>query len=156
MKTAYIMIGLPGSGKSTLIKNQNFDETNTVVISSDDYIEAAAAEQGKTYNDVYEEEIFYAISDMMDALNAAIADGKDIVWDQTSLTVKSRAKKIKLLGGYRVIAVVVTTPDVTEHERRLDSRHGKHIPANVLHRMISSFEFPTVAEGFEYIIEVQS
>ena len=50
---AYILIGLPGSGKSTWIRN-NQTKDDFVVISSDDEIEKYAKSQSKTYSEVFE------------------------------------------------------------------------------------------------------
>jgi predicted kinase len=87
-----------------------------------------------------------------DVVNATEA-GKDIIWDQTSTTVSTRAKKIKMLEGYTKIAVVFNTPKFDELNDRLQKRAltGKVIPSDVMHRMISGFEHPTLEEGFDQI-----
>jgi len=82
---------------------------------------------------------------------AARAAGKDIVWDQTSTTVKSRAKKFNMLPEYEAIAVVFKTPELKELNLRLKSRPGKNIPSHVMVQMIRGFEMPTLSEGFSEI-----
>jgi hypothetical protein len=78
---------------------------------------------------------------------------RDIIWDQTSTTVKSREKKFRMLPDYEHIAVVFKTPEHTELMRRLISRwdSGKIIPEHVIASMIASFEIPTEEEGFKQI-----
>src|ERR1035437_6140714 len=119
MQTAYILVGVPGSGKSTWIAKQSFDWNKTVIASSDNYIEKHAAEQGKTYNDVFQSISPTADKHMVQTVKDAVAQGLDIVWDQTSTTVNGRAKKLKMLPtNYKKIAVVFSTPDAIEHKRR--------------------------------------
>jgi len=79
------------------------------------------------------------------------ANNKDVIWDQTNLTAKSRAAKLKMLPDYYKIAVVFKTPDAEEHARRLASRPGKSIPEGVLRSMAANLELPTEAEGFQEI-----
>jgi gluconate kinase len=79
------------------------------------------------------------------------ANGLDVIWDQTSTTVKSRMKKFNTLPKYEHIAVVFKTPDAEELARRLASRPGKNIPDNVMRTMINGFEMPTEEEGFKEI-----
>ena len=79
------------------------------------------------------------------------ANGLDVIWDQTSTTIRSRAKKFKLMPDYEVIAVVFKTPEAKEHERRLASRPGKNIPPHVMKNMIENYEPPTEEEGFKEI-----
>ena len=43
------------------------------------------------------------------------------------------------------------TPEKAELERRLASRPGKEIPADVIEQMIDGFEMPTEDEGFTEI-----
>jgi predicted kinase len=77
--------------------------------------------------------------------------GHTIIWDQTSTTISSRAKKFRMLPDYEHIAVVFRTPEHTELMRRLLSRPGKEIPDHVIASMIASWEEPTLEEGFKEI-----
>ena len=54
MPKCYQMIGVPGSGKSTWIRNQIW-ALGLTVISTDAFVEAYAATQGKTYNQVFQD-----------------------------------------------------------------------------------------------------
>jgi predicted kinase len=78
--------------------------------------------------------------------------GKDVVWDQTNLTPKSRKSKLAMVPDhYKKIAVVFQTPEAAEWQRRLDSRPGKSIPQNILMGMASSMQMPGPDEGFDSI-----
>jgi predicted kinase len=154
MSKVYVMVGVPGSGKSTWIKNQ-FWVDDCVIVSSDQLIEAEAERQGKTYNDVFKDYINTAISLMLDQVIAAREEGKDIIWDQTSVNVKSRRKKFKMLPDYEHIAVVFDTPSSDELAKRLDSRAGKSIPWEVVNSMIDTFEMPTEEEGYKEVWRAQ-
>jgi predicted kinase len=80
--------------------------------------------------------------------------GRNIIWDQTSTTVKSRKKKFDMLPDYYHIAVIFETPSRLELKRRLASRPGKEIPDAVIEGMLASFQMPTEAEGFKEIWKV--
>jgi predicted kinase len=77
--------------------------------------------------------------------------GRDIIWDQTSTSVKSRRRKFSMLPDYEHIAVVFKTPEHTELMRRLMNRPGKEIPDHVIASMIASWDEPTEEEGFKEI-----
>jgi predicted kinase len=150
MSKVYVMVGVPGSGKSTWISNQDWAK-DCVVVSSDHLIEAEAERQGKTYNDVFKEYINEAISLMLDQVIEARDAGKDIIWDQTSVNAKSRKKKFSMLPDYDHIAVVFDVPSLEELDKRLASRPGKTIPKEIVSSMINTFEMPTQEEGFKEI-----
>jgi predicted kinase len=150
MPKCYQLIGVPGSGKSTWVKDQIWTLGLTVV-STDAFVEEYAREHGKTYSEVFTEYMPTAVKLMADHVVKAREQGQDIIWDQTSTTVKSRARKFNMLPDYEHIAVVFRTPEHTELMRRLISRPGKEIPDHVIASMIASWEEPTLEEGFKEI-----
>lgn len=150
MAKCYQLIGIPGSGKSTWIKNQDWSK-DCVVVSTDDFVEQYAQEQGKTYSEVFTEYMPTAVNLMAEKVVQAREAGKDIIWDQTSVSVKSRKRKFNMLPNYEHIAVVFDTPEQQELYRRLLSRPGKDIPDHVIASMIANFEMPTEEEGFAEI-----
>jgi predicted kinase len=80
--------------------------------------------------------------------------GRNIIWDQTSTSIGTRAKKFRMLPNYYAIAVVFSIPERQELERRLTSRPGKIVPIDVVDRMIGNWEEPTLEEGFMEIWKV--
>ena len=150
MPTLYMLIGVPGAGKSTWIKNRTWADKTTVV-SSDRFIDEEAERQGKTYNEVFADYVKVATKLMENHALVAQANGVDIIWDQTNTSVKSRKAKLAMLPDYEKIAVVFKTPDADELSRRLANRPGKAIPDNVMRTMIASLAMPTEDEGFKEI-----
>lgn len=146
----YQLVGVPCSGKTTWIRDQLWTST-CAVISTDKWVEIYAKEVGKTYSQVFVDFMPIAVELMAKEVIAAREMNRDIVWDQTSTTVKSRAKKFRMLPDYEHIAVVFKTPEHKEHIRRLTSRPGKEIPEHVIASMIAEFEMPTLEEGFSQI-----
>ena len=153
MPKRYQLIGVPASGKSTWVANQEWAK-DCAYISTDSWVELYAKEQGKTYSEVFVEYMPKAVNIMAEHVKLARDASQDIIWDQTSTTVKSRARKFNMLPDYEHIAVVFETPNRIELKRRLDSRPGKEIPEAVVEGMLASFEMPTEEEGFTEIWHV--
>lgn len=153
MPKAYILVGIPGSGKSTWVNKQEW-ASNCAYVSTDKYVEEYAKHVGKTYSEVFDLVMKDAVSAMVDSVIQASSMGQDIIWDQTSTTVISRIKKFNMLPGYEMIAVVFPIPGTEELTRRLNSRPGKTIPWEVVQNMIDNFEMPTTGEGFTTVIRV--
>jgi predicted kinase len=150
MPKCYQLIGVPGAGKSTWIKNQDW-ALGLTIVSTDAFVEDYARVQGKTYNEVFKDYMPEAVKLMAEQVVFARKHGHTVIWDQTSTTVKSRKKKFNMLPDYEHIAVVFKTPDRDELDVRLSGRPGKHIPKKVVDQMIDGFEMPTEEEGFTEI-----
>lgn len=153
---AYMLIGVPGSGKSTWA--EQYLARDFKLVSSDEYIEKAAAAMGKTYGDVFKQSIDAATKWMNDSIRTYTEACQNIVWDQTNLTMKARRPKIDKLiaAGYDVIAVTFEVPDADlEHRRHLRERAtGKAIPPSILESMGKTYVRPTRLEGFSKVILV--
>lgn len=145
-----MLCGVPGSGKSTWV-DKNVDKYGSIyVASTDNIIEGIAQLERKTYSEIFADTIKDAEKRMYEAVMEAVRDGFDIVWDQTNLNHKARAKKLIMIPDYyEKIAVYFPVPD--DLEKRLASRPGKNIPWNVIQSMINSFEVPGEFEGFDRI-----
>jgi predicted kinase len=140
-----MLIGVPGSGKSTWINAQDWVK-DCVLVSTDKLIELEAGRQGKTYNDVFKDYIDTATKLMNADVLEAVAEGKDIIWDQTNTGRKSRKAKLAMMPGYYKIAVVFATPEKEEWQRRISSRPGKMIPEGVLKAMAMGLQRPEPGE----------
>ena len=150
MPKCYQLVGVPGSGKSTWVDSQDWALT-CAKVSTDKWVEIYAKEVGRTYSEVFTDFMPTAVELMAKEVVAAREMNRDIIWDQTSTTVASRAKKFRMLPDYEHIAVVFQTPEQDELKRRLKSRPGKVIPKRVIETMIESWEDPTEEEGFTQI-----
>lgn len=147
-----MLCGVPASGKSTWISNNVNDDS--VIVSSDKYIEQYAEQNGMTYTEAFPDAIGNATSMMYQDLSDAIKNDKDIYWDQTNLTPGARAKKLKNIPDhYTKIAVYFPPPEYVEWSRRLSNRgQEKNVPVDVLVNMLNQDTKPTRSEGFDKVI----
>lgn len=145
-----MLIGVPCSGKSSWHCDQEWLQ-HAAYISTDIYVEEYAKNMGKTYSEVFQEVMPKCVEYMTGDVIHAREAGRDIVWDQTSTSIASRAKKFRMLPEYHAIAVVFRTPSRDELDVRLSGRPGKHIPKKVIDNMIQNWEEPTLEEGFKEI-----
>jgi predicted kinase len=106
-----------------------------------------------TYSEVFEDHMPEAVFSMLSDIKRARSERNNIVWDQTSVSRVSRARKINMLPEYDIIGILFPTPSPKELRARLDSRPGKQIPESVIEQMLRSFELPTLDEGFTNIID---
>jgi predicted kinase len=166
MKKVYILIGLPGCGKTTWsdnkLKKSKFPNPPTAVVSSD-------AIRGELYGD---ENVQGDPNVVFDTVKQRLADAvcgyyDNIILDATNLKKKDRIKIIKDLKHrvrhsskktrdieYEVIAVWFAVP-VDECQKR-NSERKRVVPKEVIDRMYKNFCPPSFMEGFDRIKIVMS
>lgn len=151
-----MLVGPPGSGKSTYCK----DKKGFIIISSDDIFEEMAAKKGLTYSEAFKKlDYTHAVKKMKQRLNIAVLAKKDIIWDQTNMTAKSRADKLKKIPDtYHKTAVnfIIDTPTLKQRLKHRGETTGKIIPAYVFARMCNSYVAPSKDEGFDKIVTIRS
>ena len=147
-----VMVGLPGVGKSTWLKNNGKPDLSCMVVSSDYYIDQAAADLGKTYNEVFERSVKKAQKLADYDADEAMMNELNVFWDQTNLSIKKRKKILDMFPvEYHRYAVYFCLPEYQEWMRRLNSRPGKTIPEHILMNMKKSMEVPSPSEGFDSV-----
>ena len=151
-----MLVGVPASGKSTFIK-QYESIPSYVIVGTDRILDRIAAEQDISYDRALDLYYKQANQEMNAAVDAAIAAGHSVIWDQTNLSKKTRSFKLnRFPSSYQKLAVVVRCNNAEEHLRRSNSRPGKTIPQSVMDSMIANFEMPTTAEGFDNVIIIET
>ena len=141
-----MMVGIPGSGKSTWIKN-NFSDI--IPVSRDAIRFELLDERGGEYFD-HEDEVFDKF--IRQIIGSLVADEITIA-DATHLNKKSRAKVLNKVAKFadEIEAIVLDTDLETAFERN-DQREGRAwVQHGIIRRMWFSMEMPEEAEGFDKI-----
>ena len=164
-----VMVGVSGSGKSTYIEK---NLAGTTVCSTDVYIEQHGKDYGfDNYTDAFEH---VQLTDMFSTYNSLffydmhknIIEGNNFIVDRTNLTVFSRKKlisylKTRAIGEEKIpvkikcIVFNIFQHKVLENLQHRKEKTGKTIPEHVIEGQFTSFEQPTMDEGFDEIIEVE-
>lgn len=163
--TCYILIGLPGVGKTSWMRHRRAvkeaqRECPGKILSSDRIIERIAAEYDTTYDVIFSDAIHVANKlfslELQKCASSMPQDRQDIYIDRTNLTKSSRKRFIEMFRKtHKIVAVVFETPDEEEHERRLNSRPGKTIPAHILKSMRESYDPPNPSD-YDQIITIKA
>ena len=149
---AVIMVGPPGCGKSTYV--ESLVNAGYAYISADFYIEQIAQAQGKTYGEVFKAAMKEAEKKMFLRVRQAVNNQENIVWDQTNMSVKSRAGKLAKLGNQYDLKAIAFELSRDELDRRLAKRvseGGKSIPKFVIDSMMANYQRPSASEGFSSV-----
>ena len=148
-----MLCGIPCSGKSTYVNKLLTYEywENSIILSTDNYIEEQAKRLGMTYNEVFQDCIDEATRQLEMSFVGVKEEGKRIIWDQTNLSIKTRKKKLTKVPSIYKRTVVWFQVDLEEALKRNETREGKFIPESILKRMYHQFEIPTLEEGFDFV-----
>lgn len=147
----WLMIGVPGSGKSTWIKNHRslFAEESAVI--SRDEIRFSMVKEDEEYFSK-EKEVF---AEYVAQTIKSLENNVDTILDATHLNGSSRGKILRALkdnlNGVEINAIVIDTP-LDRTIKQNDMREGREfVPISVIRRMNCQMTLPTLAEGFDHI-----
>lgn len=154
MPKLFMLVGLPAAGKSTLRQQIADVHPGLIVASSDDYIEKMSKDEGKTYNQGFKDHVKGGENHVKALASFAVKEQRDIIWDQTNLTIQKRQRALSFFPSHwEKEAIVVRCKDFEEWKQRLMSRPGKTIPVEIIQSMMKNFVMPTTEEGFTSIAE---
>jgi bifunctional polynucleotide phosphatase/kinase len=131
-KQVVIMVGYPGSGKSSVAKHICANE-NFVLIQGDVYKTSAK---------------------MIKAALPSVTDGKSIIFDATNSSTKKRSEYIEFAKkhDYVVVCIHVSTPMDEAYKRNKLRDEDKQVPKIAYSVYTKYYEAPTVEEGFMLIV----
>ena len=145
----YLMMGAPGSGKSTYLKRRFLQPP--VVVSRDEIRFSMVSENEEYFSK--EKEVF---REYIEQIRTEIKFNEEVFADATHLNEGSRAKVLWALGSdlinVEVNIIWVRVPlevAITQNELRTGTR--AYVPQSVIRRMYSQATMPTKEEGFEHI-----
>ena len=140
MNKVYVMVGLPGSGKSTVAKTLDGTLISTDSIREELYGDENIQGDGR---------LVFSIA--FCRAREALERGENVIFDATNVSRKARKGVLKATPGAEHVAVFVNTP-FEECVKRNRSR-VRVVPNEVLERMHKNLVPPTVEEGFAEVIE---
>lgn len=164
MRDFIVMVGVPGSGKSTMAselvniyknshsKYDDFGRNDILdVISSDEIRERILND----VNDQTQNELVF--KEVHNMIKKSLYDHHHIVVDATNINIKARKGILECLNclvekdrkHYNVIAYVMPTPEKICKER--NSSRDRVVPEFVIDKQICKFEMPFFEEGFDKI-----
>lgn len=140
MANFYMMVGLPGSGKTTFAHNI---EKGAVVISSDSIRkELWGSEEKQGDNKIIFEELEKRVMENL-------AANKSVVYDATNIKAKKRKvflDKLRKIPNVNTVCMLMSVPYEECLER--NAARGRVVPEEVIKRMYMNFEIPQTREGW--------
>lgn len=155
---AIVLVGLPGSGKSTyrnkvLIPSLKFRKRSFAIYSTDDYIEEIAAAENVPYSDIFDKRFKEAKKLAQESLDLGLAYGCDLIFDQTNLSEAKRKSILdKLPHTYARSCVYFEPTQPGQHEAMLAGRKSKVIPESVIKSMRDQYVRPYAGEGWDSLV----
>lgn len=171
--TVYFMVGLPGSGKSTLVNKILEHYPQLPIISTDLEVEKLAKSYGISYEkamsnrhgiknengkyiDFYEE----AYSIFRKNITKVLENKESFIWEQTNTVKQARLSKINRLRGSKYnIVVIYMDISYDEWSKRLSHRNSvegeKRISDKNKADFYASFTVPDYTEGMTSLYFVQ-
>lgn len=143
-----MMIGLPGSGKTTYAKEHY---PNAVIHSSDDLREELFGDAGYQGDN---EKLFV---ELHKRIRRDLQEGKDVVYDATNINSRRRRAFLKDLPewpGCRKKAVVVVEP--YEICLKQNEQRARKVPVASIRRMLMNWNTPYWYEGWDSISIVRT
>ena len=141
--TLWAMVGLSGSGKSSVAKEIAENNPNTVIVSLDNIGEELTGDYGNQENN---EEVFKVFRKR---IREALENNMNVIADATNITMRSRRAIIENVKGIECRKIVYLIPKPFD-QCKIDNLNRQHpVPEEVLDEQLRKFQIPFMEEGFE-------
>ena len=141
--TLRVMVGLSGSGKSSVAKEIAENNSNTIIVSSDNIREDLT---GKVEDQSKNEEVFKVFHKR---IREALENNINVIADATNITMRSRRAIIENVKGIECHKIVYLIPKPFR-QCKIDNLNRQHpVPEEILDKQIGKFQIPFMEEGFE-------
>lgn len=141
-----VMVGLPGSGKSTAAI-ELADIGNAKIFSSDDYRDKLLGDENDQSNNQLVFDTLY--KDMIDCI---LISGQNVIFDATNITIKDRKRCLDKLSKYAINKVAYFMDTPYEQCIENDKNRSRSVGIDVISKFIAKFQFPQKYEGFDIVI----
>jgi predicted kinase len=147
VKTLYVLVGIPGSGKTTLRKKMISEMANTKVVNKDSIriqIKKELADSGKNVNKINWKEIEKEVIPRYNALlQQYVEEGVNIIDDNTNLTMKniSRLQQFAKNNSYECEVIFLEDSWNVDlcHKRNTSRDVSEHVPVATVENMAENF-----------------
>lgn len=144
MNKAYLLIGAPGSGKSTWGKELVLKDTNLVRLCPDEF----RAKFGKCEDDQSVSTL--AFDATRHGMREALKNKKDVLIDATNMYRKTRKQFIQIAKEYDATTIAVifeaTKSLLLERNKTRGNSGGRNVPEFVIDNMLGKYERPDEKE----------
>ncbi len=143
--TLWVMVGLSGSGKSSVAKEIAENNPNTVIVSLDNICEELTGDYGNQENN---EEVFKVFRKR---IREALENNMNVIADAINITMRSRRAIIENVKGIECHKIVYLIPKPFD-QCKIDNLNRQHpVPGKVLDEQIRKFQIPFYEEGWSLI-----
>lgn len=147
MTNFYMLVGLPGSGKSTIAKKMIEKNPNIKVFSSDSLRKELWGDENKQGDN----------SELFNELHTRIKDclslGNDCIYDATNISAKRRTaflNNIKSIKNVNKVCIFALTS--IEKCYKNNKKRERQVPEDVIKNMYLRFDIPQYREGWDKIV----
>lgn len=148
MTTLTLMVGLPGSGKSTYTKTK-IDARTKILASDAIRKELYGFEEDQDHND----EVF---NTLYSRARNFLSQGKDVLIDATNSSIENRKKALSHFEDLKIRRRAIVIENSVETCIKQDSLRRRVVGEKVIREFAENFSYPTREEGFDEIIIIKS
>lgn len=141
-----MLIGLPGSGKTTFARSLLQNDEGWVHLASDgitqrNHLPGQSIDNQNTFEEMYRETACH------------LESGNNVIYDATNLASKRRKSVLNRIGKFQpeTEAIVFLTPYKVLKSRNSRRQDAERVPDPIMERYIRAFQFPRKDEKFDCI-----